>query len=230
MKLTKKEYDNLHKGEHYCDDRTLMYRKYIMSQMTPELKDPFYRRIIKELLESKDNENMMGFANKYYCELLYSNHIINKFIEKYKTELPKLEVRPSKIHGNGLFAKESIERDHFITFYPMHYVSEDSGKTYISNELVKSGHDMTSFDFDPRKYMLTGAEKELFNIGGHPKLYTDHQNGHIANYNRKENAYFGLVRDKNNMSNIWMLISTKFIDTDDEILVDYGPRTAGIIG
>ncbi len=221
--LTDKQWNEINNKQYYADTETINYRRWITDCFEPEIKNKYIRIIIEDLIKD-DNP---GFANKYYCELIYNNMVLEKFLDEYSNQLPKLEVKKSKIHGNGLFSKCEIERDHIVTFYPIHYIRGDGNRTYLSSVIMENGCKMESFNMN--KYILTGREKELVQIGGHPEIYENYRNGHIANHSKRPNAYFALVRNGDIMTNIWMLIAIKFIDIGDEILVDYGPRAQAMI-
>jgi len=203
---------------------TIEYVKIISQYYVPETKKLFFRRLIEEILLS----GIADLINKHYAELLYNNYVTNKFLKEYSHKLPELEVKPSKIHGNGLFSKQKITKDHIITFYPAHFINDDkTGKIYASNEINLA--DLRLDTFDLHRYQLSGEkEKSLMIIGGHPNLYENHLNGHIANHSLNPNAYYQLVSYSDIITNIWILVSTRFISIGDEILIDYGPMAKKI--
>jgi hypothetical protein len=210
--------------QYYSDDETRNYAKWISDFYDKEIKDKFTRKLIEDILKTETT----GLVTKHYCELLYANYVINKFLAEFSSKLPKLEVKPSKIHGNGLFSKKEIARDHILTFYPIHLIYDSkTTRTYASNEVLNANLRLDTYDIN--RYMLSGKEDFLMVIGGHPDLHDEYLNGHIANHSKKANAYYQLVKDQGKFTNIWILISTKFIDIGDEILVDYGPMAAQII-
>jgi hypothetical protein len=226
-KLTLAEQIEMDKIHSYKDGlmhyNTLAIYDYIHDKFTPRNKKRAFRKIISDNIYKDKNMPM----NKYFYEITYLNYVIKDTIEKFRYVFPKTEVRKSNIDGLGLFAKEDIQKNKIITFYPVHYLLGDKlnymSKFYLSNDIITSNLSMETFNV--RDYILTGQEVELLAIGGHPKMYKDYENGHMINHSDDANSYFQLVNgDDNYLCNIWMIISTKDIKEGEEITVNYGPR------
>jgi len=220
QRLSEQELTQLHSGpEIYLNETGQEISKFISDQFTLENKKIAFRQIIREIIElNKDTD----FNNKAFYELVYSNKILNNTINKYNSKLPKTIVKKSTIHGNGVFASENIPIDTLITFYPVHFIVDSmDGRVFMSTKIQ-------DLKFDVEKctnYILTGSEKELFKIGGHPDIYENYENGHIINHKSNSNSVFQLINKNNDYNcNIWMIVSCKKIKKGDEITVNYGPR------
>jgi hypothetical protein len=85
-----------------------------------------------------------------------------------------VEVRPSSLHGNGVFAKTDLEADKVVAVYPCHGL--------ISNGLLSTQFQykdqMTGFDVHDYKLDLDGTGKYLVGI---PSVYDGNMVGHLIN-------------------------------------------------
>lgn len=195
----------------------------ISFQFQEKEKKESFKNIISFLLKYMAGRKEV--FNKDYYELEHNNIVIESVISKYKSYFPKTCIKKSLIHRNGVFAQENIKKGTLITFYPIHYMM-----AYGSNKLLTSTRILRT-DLEPNykinDYMLTGDEKELYIIVGHPKLYDDCQHGHMINHSDNPNTYYKLLNQNN--CNIWGIISLKDIPTNTELTVNYGPRSFEII-
>jgi hypothetical protein len=181
----------------------------ISSIYTTKNKHIMFKQIIADFIKGPN------LCNKFLYEMEMSDRVMDYIINKYKN-IPKTKVAKSNIHGNGLFALETIKKGNFVTFYPMHVIQN-------GNLIYKSPKIISLPDFNIHKYLLAGPEQELFSISAHPNLYEDHKNGHIANHSDNANVYYQLITRDGFRCNIWGLVSIKDIKKGEEITADYGP-------
>ncbi len=216
------EFDDIHK---FCekgslDKNYLAIYDFISDKFTLVNKKNAFAKIIQKIM----NKEMCGICNKCYYEVIYINEIIKLTIDTFRNTFPLTEVKQSNIHGHGVFAKENIAKNRIITFYPVHYIIDSeskNGAVYLSPEIS----DLQMNTFKISDYILTGPEIELLQIGGHPEMYKEFQNGHIINHSNKANTFFRLVNgNKDCLCNVWLIVSTRDIKKGEELTVNYGPR------
>ncbi len=159
----------------------------------------------------------------------------------------KIYIKKSNVHGLGVFAKEQIKKGTIITLYPPHYVvlypngrskkNEQVIKGLIKSDIVIDNnleyecvlHNQYHFDID-ESYSICGDRQIIndMNFVGH--MLNDGAGYPFKNdYNKKDfNLYNELSIEKNNskfdiIDNIYVvIITTKDINIDDEILTAYG--------
>ncbi len=169
-------------------------------------------------------------------------------ISKFSQKNNKIYIKDSNIHGKGIFAKENIKKGTIITLYPPHYVvlypdgriSENNGmvtkRVWKSNIVENNNLEYNDAQHIPYEFMID----ENFSICGDRQLINDMNFvGHMSNdgvnysfkndYNKKDlNLYTKLDIKKNNskidiIDDIYVvIITTKDINIDDEILTRYG--------
>ncbi len=112
-------------------------------------------------------------------------------------ELDLVEIKPSKIHGNGVFAKKNIKKDELITFYPGDIINyQPNGDRHIPGHITmafssqrfeeKFGNPKSSDDFNnDYGYDIDGN----YTIMGCP-YFTNDSNymGHFINDGAKSNS------------------------------------------
>lgn len=118
-------------------------------------------------------------------EELLNNIIFSKFIDTYQfyqkciTFKKTVELRPSPIHGLGLFAKEDIKKDTYITFYPVHVL-------YYNNNYINLTDKDISYE-EIADYCV-GQNPYSFKFYASPKLLEENNYGHMINHSYNNNA------------------------------------------
>jgi SET domain len=86
-----------------------------------------------------------------------------------------VEVKPSPIHGNGIFAKRDIEAGKVVTLYPCHGI-------IIGNIAgCQKKHEKYMSHFKPSDYkVILGREDNAFAFGI-PEIYSECLSGHLIN-------------------------------------------------
>ena len=162
--------------------------------------------------------------------------------------LNKVEIRPSKIHGKGVFAKQNIGKGEIITMYPgdilRYYPNKDKGKggeggskcgimaNYVSDEMYREIM-KNPLDDNLVKYMFD--VNDSYNIIGHPDLISNPAYlGHMCNDGARSSTpgdveiYLNVCLLLNNSMyyNIIdchvAIMAYKDIKINEEILVSYG--------
>lgn len=191
------------------------------------------KKSIKDIITYNIQEDEPEKNHKAYYEILFCEDIFINILKEFGDKLPQLIVKKSNIHGNGVFALQDIPKGTLTTFYPVHFIFTDDvvscenkqvGVKMFVSPILDENLINENFFKVAQDYLLSGSQKELFKIGGHPQLYEDYQNGHIINHSKNANSYFQLVNGPNNNCNIWMIISTRNIKNGEELTVNYGPR------
>lgn len=163
--------------------------------------------------------------------------------------LNKVEIRSSRIHGKGVFAKENIRKGEIITMYPgdilRYYFNKDKGSppkggskcgimvsSSVSDEMYREIMN-NPLDGNLAKYMFD--VNDCYNIIGHPDLISDPAYfGHMCNDGARSSSY----ADVQIYSNVCLLLNNsmyyniidchvaimayKDIKINEEILVSYG--------
>lgn len=175
----------------------------------------------------------MNTNKKYYLQK-YKKYfdLSNPFNNKLYIDDPnnKIRVDSSSIHQSGVFANRNIAKNEIITYYPAHYIyKSDKIPIYkITKRLPKNYRD----------YII--QVKDDIILIGHPGIY-ENMNwvGHkindgykhnykiindknINNYNKKSDNYNNSAFSYNKIDEIILVIATKNIKKNDEILVSYG--------
>jgi SET domain-containing protein len=161
---------------------------------------------------------------------------------KLGLEIDKVYIKPSKIHGNGLYAKQNIKKGDIITLYPcdvLAYYPEETKKSvgYMFSEELKDNEEIKIKFNENRKFYkdYQYAINNTYSIIGMPEINTNTTYlGHICNdgaqghsekdkeiYERisviKSNAYY-----KNICDCMLAIVAFRDIQPNEEILVTYG--------
>jgi SET domain-containing protein len=174
-----------------------------------KLKNHFYNR-----LKTGDIVSDLCKTN-----MVYINCILTR-CKDYEIIEPKIVIKKSNIHNNGVFADKVVGRGEFITFYPCHYIKIVIGDKYALMGYIKNEiDDMENFNNNiMNRYSLTARDEQKIIWIGDPDVYDDLlQVGHIVNHSKyKSNAVFYKY------NNIWTIEAIKKIKKGEEILIDYG--------
>ena len=164
---------------------------------------------------------------------------------KLGLNIDKVCIKPSKIHGNGLYAKVNIKKGDIITLYPcdvLVYYPEtnkeiDHPVGYIFSDELKELPEMQAI-FNNNRQLYKGYQltvNETYSIIGMPEICDNTTYmGHICNDGArghtkedkkiyetvsflKSNAHF-----KNICDCMMAIVAMKDIQKDNEILVTYG--------
>lgn len=165
--------------------------------------------------------------------------------------IPDIEIRPSSIHGYGLFANEPIAKNTVITYYPINIIqvndcfSADKNKSSLIERIQTD-------DVIDRTYAYTCSPKfhNVYSIFfyGFPDIIDNKAFlGHMINDggnnvydNVDQNSLKNLIKFKNKLAEYYIncnkyvnckynecnytvqIVATKDINKDEEILVEYG--------
>lgn len=187
--------------------------------------------LYKKVISSKNykyQKPSYGKYDKLKVEMLLKNIPFN---------LDKVYVKPSKIHGLGVFAKSKIFKDEIITFYPGHYVlifpKGDAGKNTGPCGIITSDdvEEASSTYKEEYKAIYRFDIDDYYAICGDPRItqYSDYlghmindgAKGHSSknNINQKSNSYF---QDVGNFGFLIAIIASRDIEENEEILISYG--------
>lgn len=151
-----------------------------------------------------------------------------------------LEVKNSDIHGKGVFAKNNIDANQVVSFYPCHGIIKKNLKYYCQE---KNSGEYGDLLFDSTEYMI-----QLNRIGGrvfiygNPYIQDEGSLGHLINdsyknvsdlkhlnkHNMKLCLKYMLDAVKSNnctlvQSNDYVYVkTTKYINKGEELLTHYG--------
>jgi len=189
---------------------------------------------------------------KERCPINNNEYIIDKLKLEYLSEMipfeleldKKIELKESKIHGLGVFAKQKINKGELITFYPGDFVE------YTSNEDRHLPHHLTilfrSKRLENRFGQVTDSSYRNsdygFDLNNHYAIigcpqFNDDTNymGHFINDGARTNSteksneiYLEISKLKRNckfhiLKDLHVaIISTKNINIDEELYVTYG--------
>lgn len=218
--------ESKHKNYGITNEDSLIVYDTVAHFFTESQKKEGIKGIISSLIKSVPERKEL--FNKVYYEVYYTNVVMDAVIEANKSCFPKTVVKASPIHGNGVFASQNIKKGTLVTFYPAHYMKESgTGTLYPCNKIILSDLEP---NFNLNTYTITGHEKELYDVIGHPQVHENHKNGHIINHSSDSNTYYQLFNgNRDYKCNIWGIISTKDIKKGTELTVDYGPRAEKLL-
>lgn len=196
----------------------------------------------KEITKIKGEElapGLKGEDGKYYnVDMLKIVMLSN--ITNFK--LNKAEVRPSNIHGRGLFANVNIKKHELITFYPGDIIEYIPNKDRYSKHIsifytsIRTGDTFGSDSFKNRNPDYQFDVNEQYSIYGNPFFDKDPNFlGHFINDGAKTNGseisnklYLNISFLKANCDFyvikelLVAIVATKDINKDDELFINYG--------
>jgi hypothetical protein len=166
---------------------------------------------------------------------------INLMMKKTFKYLDNVEIRKSKIHGNGVFAKKDIEESDLITFYPVDilqlYIGNDESTLRFSNKYIDSNRSDSYNIFNNLKSYKFNCNNRNAIIGD-PRFidnanYLGHMINDSMNHNKSKksrNLYKNSSQKKSNCNFHNMtpyelfvpIIANKNIKKDEELFVSYG--------
>jgi len=166
---------------------------------------------LKNIINSEDSNALMSFIVKNKSKLNLnkvdsSPKPIKKIPEtrEHKPNITSTYVDYSKIHGYGVFAFESIEKDDVIeTCYTIELEFRD--KYHKDTIILDYAYAASSKDNETKKH-----GNRLFMLTG---------NGMLYNHSKNHNAYWKLLSKTNQA----ILIANQTIKPKSEITIDYGP-------
>lgn len=138
--------------------------------------------------------------------------------------IARVELKKSKIHGNGVFATQILENGDIATFYPAHVILRDNGLVF---------EDTHQENYDDYIY---GVQRSI-SIAGIPQkcddtTYLGHMinDGSCANnrpaYDKysveRANCTFFNIIDINNICYCVAIVATKKINVGEELILSYG--------
>ena len=145
-----------------------------------------------------------------------------------------IEVKDSKIHGKGVFAKQDIKTGSVVTLYPVDGYSDDNKTYHITDKLT----DKTN-TFDDHSYVVND---DLKIVADASKFDNPVQLGHMINdsvgntfvgttvHNIKDGVYEYVMKSNNNCSikvnqkyGLIYVVVTRNIDAGEELLTSYSP-------
>ena len=163
-----------------------------------------------------------------FCSTLRASNVPEKEIPMDLSErfqevgFPSLncvEVKPSPIHGNGVFAKRDIEAGKIVTLYPCHGIIIDN----IAGCQQKYKKYMSQFKPSDYKVIL-GREDNAFAFGI-PEIYNECLSGHLINDSFADVNYFDSASDENDFGKNAVAYMLKSIKNDNvEIKIDLSAR------
>lgn len=164
---------------------------------------------------------------KHVAKKSLSNSFSNTYEALRLYQLPKpinkVELKKSKIHGNGVFATQVLEDGDIVTFYPIHIILIDNNVAF---------NDMHQENYDDYVYGIFGQ----ISIAGIPEKCDDPTYlGHMINdgscaknrtiyykYSTRSNCTFFNVVDVNTICYCVAIIATRRIEIGEELLLSYG--------
>lgn len=184
-------------------------------------------------------QSLGPFPNKYLRSIppvLFERTALSK------DGLDCIEVRPSKVHGKGCFAKRDIQKDEVITMYPcdvLCFAKQGFGKVGLNGYFPSRQYferfgqkidksEITNYGFDLNKnYRIHGHPKLIHNSGylGHmindaakpnsnPKSYLLYQKISWMKMNSKFHILDGNIHVA--------IVATRLIKKGEEIFIHYG--------
>lgn len=215
----------------------------ILNQLSIELGTENLRKILHNELQLNIDSNDLNILDKF-LHIFYTtkNYII--FFKSYNflKMNTKIKIDKSTIHGNGVFAIDTIYKNKIITCYPCHSLKKDNLtilNTFIYGENEKNiDHNI----FNSGEYDCT--TKLNYHIFGDKTIYNNlSQVGHIINdscsveiiqeIQKLNDTYKNMLKycidcyDKKNAkfiayNNFVIVIALKDIKKGEEILINYG--------
>lgn len=242
------------------EKETLILNLLLGTLSENELETIFNKNNINNMIKSYENENNeINEEEKSILTLFYTNKLLiskihkkdtneiikDMLIQMTKTPYPlkfnNIEIRKSKIHGNGVFATSDIEKNTIITFYPAHCIKCDDEKDYMGrkkhifsdNKLFKidenymiNVNDKYSIIGDPNNINNSLLLGHMINDSQSLKIDTEINNETCENVKNKIKDY--LIKSNNNCitihnkeSGVCYVKTTKNIKKDDELLMSY---------
>ena len=170
------------------------------------------------MIEAIYNQTDDRFTICYYDRI---QDLLSRKDQKYRTSV---EVRPSKIHGNGIFATEDIPAYTAVTMYPADYV-------YVKkdNKITTCGNNFEHF----RAYSIHQNRSGMV-LCGNPEIQHPLFLGHLINDSaicgKEPESVIEYINNTVNNTNcnfyshtyMIIIITTKDIKKDDELFVAYG--------
>ena len=166
-------------------------------------------------------------------EIPYNLKLINFFsFSKLDFLMDNVEVRQSKIHNLGVFAKKSILKNSIITLYPVNFF-------YFRGKHEKGGLLLSTYDikpnFIPFEYSIMLNENII--VCGDPNIKNNNNYlGHIINdgfklidnneeiyttiSNKRKNAIIAPM--KSDLPIFLTVVASRDIEKDEEIFTSYG--------
>lgn len=178
--------------------------------------------------------------------------MLSMLVDKSKNADARCELRPSTIHGLGLFAVQDIDKDEVITHYPAHgFVLSRTGKALsdererivlpaeIANDLSSYARTRLRFPTEYERSTYNFRVNPAFDIIGYPDMVDSHLLlAHMANdaicttdteYNRAGEIRYthaALVTNNAHLDQIQLgiigLVAKRPIRIGEEITVSYG--------
>ena len=150
--------------------------------------------------------------------------------------LNKVQVKPSNIHGNGVFATKDIKIGELITFYPGNIV-----ECYPNKDRFKDGH--YTLNYRGLNNIKRGDNNYAFDVSDEYTIFGDkdfktdpNYMGHLINDGAKSNldpeSIPIYIKISTQMANCDFhkikdlhvaIIATKNINKGEELLITYGP-------
>lgn len=174
---------------------------------------------------------------------LSHDQIIYDVILHYPYNIPEIcgdsfEIRPSKIHGNGLFAKKCMQKNTIVTMFPAHFLGKDTGgkMRWASLYLEKPEHHPNNLE----EYILSPHEIK-YSLCGIPEVNENPNfRGHLINDSfsidsktpeknlYKETLRYALKTESGSnarfiiISGLPLVELVRDIDQDEEVLATFG--------
>lgn len=162
---------------------------------------------------------------------------------KVPHELNKVEIRPSIVHGNGVFANRDITRGEIVTFYPCDImIMYPKGRESDARDMVLGYNTPATYDatYVIRNRHHLGIYKFMFDddhdIIGVPELstnptYLGHmandaahvEDGDILSYKEISSRGMNVIFERVHGCHV-ALTAVRDIRKDEEIFVSYGPN------
>jgi SET domain-containing protein len=186
-------------------------------------------------IESLNNffVKLLSESNDYYENELKKEELLKL---KLGLNIDKVYVKESKIHGNGLFATNTIKAGSIITFYPAHCIRRNinnngiigecfSGEKFIVNEDYK-------IDMCDNRYIV-GNPNNTSNMAAVAHIINDSASFDIDNNDTisiKNKVATYILSSKNNAKieynddkTACCIVAVCDIAENDEIFMSYGP-------
>jgi hypothetical protein len=188
---------------------------------------------------------MNTFKGKKFDIINKFDYLMNAQLTEGFLETDHIEVRKSKIHGNGLFATRQINKGCVITFYPIHCAIDlqriigDKIAHYYTNDIQFNINDKYKLDIS-ENIAIFGNPEEINNklLLGH--IINDSTSFNISDMDdsysvdnimklKNKVARYILSSTNNSMmkmnddKSIVYVIATRDIKKDDEITMSYTP-------
>lgn len=217
-----------------------------------ELETIFNKNNIDKMIQSYENENNeINEEEKTILKMFYTSKLLISTIHKkdtneiimdmliqmtdtpYPLKCNNIEIRKSKIHGNGVFATTDIEKNTIVTFYPAHCIICNDEKDYMGrqkcfypNEKIFEVDENYNILGDPQNtnnplllgHMINDSQSLKIDIEINNETCENIKN-QIREYSIKSNNNCVVVHNKE--SGVCYIKTTKNIKKDDELLMSY---------